>query len=343
MSRLLVVSSALVGLTCGLVAWPAGAMTRLVNCDVGQTIQAAIEKSESRAERLEILVSGTCNENVVIRRSEVTIDGGSAATIRGQVSVFANNVWLYNLTVTVPGRGVVVSNGSARLWSVALVGNDAEGLQVRRNSFVWVRDSTVTDNAGRGISVSGSQIDVQNTAISGNSSYGVFLDIGARGNFNDNEVTDNGDAGIAVSGGSQAAIGGGNTISRNSNDGVLAQAGATVGVDGNTITENGGSGIVGYLGAVLVLHGNQITDNNQAGIACVADCTLQIGGATISANLEEGIVVALGSRLILEPPATDASGNYGAFDLQCRDSESSVEGLGELFLGTWEGCTGFND
>ena len=86
MDRRLPISTAIAALALGLAALPVSAMTRTVNCDKGQTIQAAIEKSESRAERLEIFVSGTCNENVVIRRSEVTIDGGGATTIRVQVS-----------------------------------------------------------------------------------------------------------------------------------------------------------------------------------------------------------------------------------------------------------------
>jgi len=333
----------MIGLTLGLAVSPVDAMTRSVDCDKGQTIQAAIEKSEARAERLEIFVSGICDENVVIRRSEVTIDGGGTTTIRGQVSVFADNVWLYNLTVTAPGRGVVVSNGSARVWSVALEGNEGEGLLLRRNAFVWLRDSFVTNNTGTGVLANGSQIDVQNTSISGNGSGGVFLDIGSRGNFNDNEISDNTGSGITASGGSQALIGGGNVITRNSEDGVLAQAGATVGVDGNTITENGGSGVGGYLGALLVLHGNQIRNNNGTGVYCRADCTLQVGGATISANGEHGIVVMLGSRLILEAPVTVATDNYGWVDLWCGDSESSVDGLADFFIGTSYGCTGFDD
>jgi len=337
------ITTTLFGFVLGLAVWPAGAMTRSVDCDKGQTIQAAIEKSESRAERLEILVSGTCNENLVIRRSEVTIDGRGSATIRGQVSVFADNLWLDNLTVTAPGRGVVASDGSARLSSVALVGNEGEGLVMRRNAFVWVRDSLIADNDGQGVSANGAQVDVQNTIIRGNASEGVFLDIGSRGNFRDNEICENGRSGVIASGGSQALLRDGNIVCRNGEDGVLAQAGATIGIDGNTIIENGRSGIGGYLGAVLVLHGNEIRDNAGTGVYCRADCTLQVGGATINANGEHGIVVMLGSRLIFEAPVTDGTGNFGWVDLWCGDSESSVDGLGEFFLGSSYGCTGFDD
>jgi len=299
------------GLALGLATWPAGAMTRI--------------------------------ENLVIRRSEVTIDGGGSATIRGQVSVFANNIWLYNLTVTAPGRGVVASEGSERRWSVVLTGNEGEGLWLRRNAFVWLRDSLIADNEGRGVSATGAQVDAQNSTIRRNALEGLFLDIGARGNFSDNEIYENGRSGVIASGGSQALIGGGNVICRNGEDGVLAQAGATLGIDGNTIAESGRSGIGGYLGAVLVLHGNQISDNNSSGVYCRADCTLQVGGATISANGEHGIAVMMGSRSIFEAPVTEGTGNYGWVDLWCGDSETSVDGLSEFFLGSSHGCTGFED
>ena len=40
---------------------------------------------------------------------------------------------------------------------------------------------------------------------------------------------------------------------------------------------------------------------------------------------------------------TVATGNYGWVDLWCGDSESSVDGLADFFMGTSDGCTGFND
>jgi hypothetical protein len=38
-----------------------------------------------------------------------------------------------------------------------------------------------------------------------------------------------------------------------------------------------------------------------------------------------------------------ATGNYGWVDLWCGDSESSVDGLADFFIGTSDGCTGFDD
>lgn len=125
MKRYLFASTVVAGAALGLTGLPCLAMTRSVNCDKGETIQAAIETATTRADRLEILASGTCHEDIVIRRAAVTIDGGGAATIVGRVSVFADNVWLYNLTITItrPGRGVNLGSANARLWSVAPTGN----------------------------------------------------------------------------------------------------------------------------------------------------------------------------------------------------------------------------
>jgi pectin methylesterase-like acyl-CoA thioesterase len=95
MRRSLVILSILMGSTLGLVRSAAGAMTRSVNCDQGQTIQAAVDTATTRADRLEIFVTGSCDEDVMIRREAVAIDGGGAARIIGRVTVFADNVWLY--------------------------------------------------------------------------------------------------------------------------------------------------------------------------------------------------------------------------------------------------------
>lgn len=305
MNKLLAVSSTMIGLTLGLAVSPVDAMTRSVDCDKGQTIQAAIEKSEARAERLEIFVSGICDENVVIRRSEVTIDGGGTTTIRGQVSVFADNVWLYNLTVTAPGRGVVVSNGSARVWSVALSGNEGEGLLLRRNAFAWLRDSTITDNQGHGISVDASKIDVQSTNVIGNSAHGIALAFNSQSTISGSTFNGNGESGILLTAGSQANI------------------------DNNVINGNANHGVNGYLHTTLVLHGNEIAYNSWAGVVGYGRTTIQIGGAQINYNGDDGIGLSGGSTLILEEPATTLIGNTNAA-LWCGDAQSYVNDLALL-------------
>jgi hypothetical protein len=151
----------------------------------------------------------------------------------------------------------------------------------------------------------------------------------------------NNTTGILVST-SHANVGGGNRIHHNREFGVLAQAGAVLGVDNSTIRHNGQDGVFGYLGATLVMHGNEITDNGATGVSCRSNCTLQIGGAQITRNTYHGVAIQLGSTLILEAPVTDATGN-GWVDLWCGDKESSADGLTEYFLGSAEGCTDFNN
>lgn len=316
MRKRILILATVFGIALGLAALPAGAMTRTVNCDKGETIQAAIEKSESRAERLEILVSGTCDESLVIRRSEVTIDGGGSATLLGPVSVFADNVWLYNLTVKTSGRGIVVSNGSARVWSAALTGNNGEGLLLRRNAFVWLRDSTVTDNAGAGISVDASKIDVQNTTVSGNGSHGIALAFNSQSTISESTITENGGSGILLTAGSQANI------------------------DNNVINNNANHGVNGYLRTTLVLHGNEIAYNSWAGVAGFGRTTIQIGGAQINYNGDDGIGLSGGSTLILEEPSTTLIGNTNAA-LWCGDAQSYVNDLALLDTEGDKGCLEF--
>jgi len=182
----------------GLASPSVSAMTRYVDCDKGQTILAAIEKSEARAERLEIFVKGTCTENVVIRRPDVTIDGNHETTVVGFINVFTSNAWLYNLTVTGPGRGVAVSDGSARLFGVTLSGNDAVGLWIRRGGFVWFRDGVVSGNGGGGIFLENGSLDGENLVVADNRGDGILAD--RQSNvvlISDTRIEDNDAAGLS--------------------------------------------------------------------------------------------------------------------------------------------------
>ena len=305
MNRCQSASVVVAGAVLGLTALPCMAMTRSVDCDEGQTIQAAIETATTRADRLEIFVTGTCNEDLIVRRAAITIDGGGAATVVGRVSIFADNVWLYNLTITGPGRGVSIGSGNARLWSVALVGNGGEGLRAASNSSVWIRDSQVTDNDGPGIVVEDSQVRVQDTSVSNNGSHGIALAFNSQADVSGCNISENGDAGILLTAGSQANI------------------------DNNVINGNAGHGINGYLHTTVVLHGNEIAYNASAGVVGFGRTTVQIGGAQVNYNGDGGIGLSAGSTLILEEPATTLIGNTGAA-LWCGDAQSYVHNLALL-------------
>jgi parallel beta-helix repeat protein len=293
-------------------------MTRSVNCDEGQSIQAVLETATTRADRLEVLVTGTCNEDVTIRRSPVTIDGGGNAVIVGEVAVMADNVWLYGLTVTGPGRGVNVgAGGYARIWDVDLVGNESDGLRVSSNSSVWVRRGEISNNEGVGIIVeSSSQIRLQDTPVGNNASHGVMLVFNSQADISGCEISQNGEHGIELDAGSQANI------------------------DNNSIHENASHGVIGWLDTVLVLHGNDIANNGGSGVVGFGRTTIQIGGAQINYNGDDGIGLSAGSTLILEDPATTLIGNTNAA-LWCGDAQSYVNDLSLLDTAGDKSCSEF--
>jgi hypothetical protein len=184
----------------GLVFQPALAATHRVKCDSGKTISKALETSAGSAERLELLVTGTCKEDVTIRRNSVTIAGDPGAAIDGTVRVFSSTaVWIENISITGAGGGVIVSgNANARLTSVEIRGNAGHGLTVRRNASIWLVDSKVFGNDGYGIFVEDGSFEATRSQIVDNYSYGIFADQGAHVILTDTEVAGNQAPGVQV-------------------------------------------------------------------------------------------------------------------------------------------------
>ena len=77
---------------------PAGNM--IVDCDAGQSIQTAVNKANPRAP-LALVVSGTCEENVLITRDDVTIDGKNDGAVSGMIEVSeGRRVIIQNLCIS---------------------------------------------------------------------------------------------------------------------------------------------------------------------------------------------------------------------------------------------------
>jgi len=327
------------------------AITYSVDCAEHQTVSAAIERGDSRKPLL-IRIKGACNEFVSIERDNVTLLGDPevGATVEAPdsssdvISISGDGVTLENLTLIGGNNGVrnnhavrlIVRNcviqdaatngirmwvGDLRLQGTTIQRAGANGLSINRGGTVAISDSYILDNNQSGIYVQqNAAVSASNSTIRGNHASGVMLHSASHGDF------------------------GGNEISYNQENGLLIQVGSTANIDNNTIVGNQGDGVSGYLGTTLVLHGNQITQNLGSGVAGNAHATIQIGGAQINANSGDGIVMALGSKLILEEPATEVSNN-GNYGLWCGDDESSVNEPG--LLNSWGNpagdieCTGF--
>lgn len=77
---------------------PSGNVT--VDCDAGQSIQAAVNKANPRVP-LTLVVSGTCKENVLIRRDNVTIDGSDDGAVSGTLGVSeGSRITIQNLCIS---------------------------------------------------------------------------------------------------------------------------------------------------------------------------------------------------------------------------------------------------
>jgi hypothetical protein len=163
-----------------LIAAPASAIERFVDCDKGQSIQKELDTAPTATgDRFEISVSGTCEERVQIRKNAVTISGD--ATIIGDIRVFqASDVWLFDLTVTGPYNGIVVAgSNSVRLTGVNLVGNQENGLQIRSRGTAWLRfGTTIAENSLSGVYVEDGSLRIDDASIVNNYGNGVEAMIG---------------------------------------------------------------------------------------------------------------------------------------------------------------------
>ena len=346
-------------------------LTVTVDCSRGQTITQALRRGDSR-KPLVVLVRGTCNEHVSISRDDVTLRGepGTEPTVNGPDSardtivISKDTVNIEDLTVTGGFNGIRLQGPFFAGVRRVLVRNTANNGILLRAGDMELLDSTVENAGGSGLVLgraasvrvvnshfryshfagifaqNNSTLTINGGTVSDNEGHGINVDYGSDGTIGNVEIFNNA-TGVFVST-SHASIDGGNNVHDNREYGVVAQAGAVIGVNGTTVEGNGKTGVLGYLGATIVMNSNEITGNGESGVFCLNDCTLQVTSDRITGNGHHGIGVQRRSTLIALEPETDASGNTWV-DLWCGDKESSVD-LGPNFNGTVDpACTGFDD
>ena len=123
------------------------AANRVVNCDVGQTINQALRRAEPGAT---IVVRGTCRERVVITRP-VTLDGGGSAVIDGRAGAT-----LVQLPVLEEFDGVVVIDGvtGVALLGLTIQNGVSNGIVAAHGAAVTLKDVTTQNNVFTGIVIS---------------------------------------------------------------------------------------------------------------------------------------------------------------------------------------------
>jgi parallel beta-helix repeat protein len=199
-----------------------------------------------------LVVSGTCNENVVIgwNVNDITLDGQNTATIHAVAAAGGH-------TVDVRGRGITIQNFTI----VGVPGNVGAGIFVHDAGQARITGNTITGNGDSGIHVTrnGSARILGNT-IQGNALEGIFANHNSAVEIGDgaspNVITGNGFSGgngIHITRSSSARVIT-NTISNNGpGSGVLVLRGAQADISDNTIDQNVGNGLtVGQNSTVLL-------------------------------------------------------------------------------------------
>ncbi|HEU4886271.1 MAG TPA: right-handed parallel beta-helix repeat-containing protein [Thermoanaerobaculia bacterium] len=167
------------GLVCLLIAVVAGAAEIperpaasrpirgvTVNCNNGQSIQAAVDASSAPAE---IQIMGICVENVLIRNKDISLRGVQkpsldgirsatasmpALTVRGSVIAAISDLSFSGN----PGTGVAIRGGADMTLANCLFENNAaSGLRVDSGAFVVGNDLTFTANRGTSTNTSDAQ------------------------------------------------------------------------------------------------------------------------------------------------------------------------------------------
>lgn len=137
-----------------------------VNCNAGQTIQAAVNASVPPAE---ITVAGICVENVLIRDKDISLRGvqmpsldGIRSPVPGVPALVVRGSVIASITGLSfsmnPGPGAAIRDGANMTLANCLFENNAaSGLRIDSGAFVVATDTTFTANRGPATSTADAQ------------------------------------------------------------------------------------------------------------------------------------------------------------------------------------------
>ena len=250
----------------------AHAATVSVDCDAGQSVNAAIGKVRPGDT---ILVSGTCNEQVSFEAemARVTLDGQKKTTIRhpGKPAYSPHTVYIRGKDIHI--KGVTVIGGldgihlagpaSAEIDGATVMKTTRAGIRIDKGSVARILNPTIQDSGAMGIDISGVSIAYIGVRIPRLPALAPVT------------VRNSNGPGINIERSSDAWIVG-NTIVDNKGSGIELHRHSRADVMGNTISGNGGDAITASFGSGVNLRSeprkegpNQTTDpNGGAGIRC---------------------------------------------------------------------------
>jgi parallel beta-helix repeat protein len=287
---------AVLALVSALAPLRADALTRSIDCAT-LSIGATLPKLRPGDT---LLVTGVCNENVVIvgLLGPITVDGQGSATIaapnpaNAAISVQApGGVTIRGFTITGGFDGIDVTNGvAAFIEGNVIQQTTAEGIGVLRKSFARIIGNTIRNSGAEGIFV----VDDSFAIIDGNtvqqsSAPGISVIRHASARIVNNTIENSASNGIEVEETSYARIGfstfgdptpSPNIIQNNGGEGILVVLGASASIFGNKILTNAGNGVRVARGAHVEIGSNDIAGNAQDGILVLKMSSVSLGAFT---------------------------------------------------------------
>ena len=310
-----------------------GGATHTVDCSSG-TIAAAMSQAQPGDT---IMISGTCNETVVVDKDGIALDGGGSAVIDGSgvdasaIAVIGHqNVTIKGLTVQNGLNGIYIAQGAAAwLENVTAQGSRSQsgyesgsGIVVNDSSSVLLTGTIVAnDNAWNGIVV-----------YNGSSANGVGEASAIEGTrLPRTSIQANGNGeGIGIYGGSNftAWTGVAVTATDNTYSGLSLSRTSTAFFYSSTavFNDNGGSGVAVFEGSTATLSNGTISGNRgYAGLWITRGATVVASNLTVENNVHRGIGVYRSSFLDLYDSLV--TGGHDRYGIQVFTSRAMLQGV----------------
>lgn len=307
-----------------------------VNCDEGDSIQKAIDAAAGSAAPKIINLTGSCIEDLLISRDNVSILGDGNAVISGRIVVRgADGVTIRNLTVTGSRVGLSTSVSRVFLTNVHFIGNEGNGIVISGGGAIFLRNGSIAHNTG-GVGL-----------LVGNGHAGLI----------DTEVFSNQDDGILVSANGSLSMSGGSVHSHYTGSGIIARQGANVELGGTDVSGNLFTGVAVTMGSTAAIYDSTINSNTELGLLVSENSTVEVGGGElfdngvygalagshsilrlidtqVHGNHEHGVVVETDGGLFVDG-TTVVDGNWADDQIACRGKEASMEIGPDAYVGKW--------
>ena len=317
-----------------LAVTSAHAGPRVVNCDMGDSLQKAIESGAGSAKPLEIELLGTCYEDIDITRDRISIIGNGDTTIVGRIRAIDSDVILLeNLTITGPGTGLTVGGGRVSLNYSSISGNAGNGIAVFQNGGVALFHCIVEGNGGHGIWLNDGASRIRFTEVSHNGENGISVTNGGALRFYEGGVNfhENG-SGILATNNSSIDVGGSH-IGMSNPHGIEMDLGSTGIINDSFMNANARIGIFVGSNSAAEVSGGGMAWNGRYGALVRSHSTLRLVDAGVNNNVHHGVVVSTDGGFFASGSTRIENNTAGDWvQVECRDKESSVRISGSVVI-----------